>query len=193
MNTQRTALATAFVASLALSACSISDDIQEPELNESSVEASAQATEAVRATEAALIERDPADFTEGGEYPAYVVEFDSQTTCSYFPAGGDGDGYLGCKIAPAGQVPPLDIDNSQGTPPDRLMWVPEIGFATTHDVGGGDAQPVGDVLNPGEKVTISYYTFTHEADGTIRGERDNSWFEISPDGQYSSDHFTPGA
>ncbi|OFT71492.1 hypothetical protein HMPREF3145_03210 [Corynebacterium sp. HMSC05C01] len=191
MNTQRAtpaaALASAFVASLALSACSTSDDVQEAELNESSVDPSAQATEA------ALVERDPADFTEGGEYPAYVVEFDSKTTCSYFPAGGDDDGYLGCVIAPAGQMPPLDIDNSQGTPVDRLMWVSEIGFATTHDVGGGDAQPVGDVLHPGEQVTISYYTFTHGADGTIRGERDNSWFEISPDGQYSSDHFTPGA
>lgn len=194
MNTQRTALAAAVLVAATLTACGTSDSSQDAADSTAQAQVSADVSETTEAeaSEAALVERAPADFTEGGEYPAYVVEFDSRTICSYFPEGGDDDGYLGCEIAPAGQVPPLDIDNNQGTPADRLMWVPEIGFATTHDVGGGDAQPVGDVLNPGEQVTISYYTFTHEANGTIRGERDAYWFEISPDGQYSSDHFTPG-
>lgn len=67
----------------------------------------------------------------------------------------------------------------------------EIGFATTHDTGGGEIDPIGETLAPGEQVTISSYTFTHDKDGTVRGERDGHWFEVSPEGQYASDHFSP--
>lgn len=84
---------------------------------------------------------------------------------------------------------PRETDVSANT---RSPWfTTERRSATTHDTGGGEIDPVGETLAPGEQVTISSYTFTHDKDGTVRGERDGHWFEVSPDGQYASDHFTP--
>lgn len=179
MKATRTLTATVAVA-LALTACSTEEEfLEEPE------------QVLADDTPTAPVERDPDDFTMDGEPSVYAVSFNRGTKCVYFDKGPEYPGYFACDLALSGEIPPLDIDNGQGTPTDTLLWDDEIGFATAHDTGGGEVDPIGETLAPGEQVTISSYTFTHDKDGTVRGERDGHWFEVSPDGQYTSDHFTP--
>lgn len=179
MKPARTLIATV-AAAFALAACSTEEEfLEEPEqvLDDD--------------TPAALVERDPDDFTMDGEPSVYAVSFNRGTKCVYFDKGPEYPGYFACDLALSGEVPPLNNDVGIGTPTDSLLWDDGIGFTTTHDTGGGEIDPVGETLAPGEQVTISSYTFTHDKDGTVRGERDGHWFEVSPDGQYSSDHFSP--
>lgn len=179
MKPARTLIATV-AAALALAACSTEEEfLEEPEqvLDDD--------------TPAAPVERDPNDFTMDGEPSVYAVSFNRGTKCVYLDKGPGRDGYFACDLDLAGEIPPLDHEVGIGTPTDSLLWDDEIGFTTTHDTGGGEIDPVGETLAPGEQVTISSYTFTHDKDGTVRGERDGYWFEVSPNGQYSSDHFTP--
>ena len=71
------------------------------------------------------------------------------------------------------------------------MWDDDRGFAVTYSTGGGEYMPEAAQLFPGQKVTAGDYTFEHVHDGTMRVERAGHWFEVSPQGQYSSDRFTP--
>lgn len=178
MKPARTLIATV-AAALALTACSTEEEfLEEPE-------------QVLDDDTSAPVERNPEDFTMNGEPSVYAVSFNRGTKCAYFDKGPGRDGYFACYLDLAGEIPPLDIESGLGTPTDALLWDDEIGFATTHDTGGGEVDPIGETLAPGEQVTISSYTFTHDKDGTVRGERDGHWFEVSPDGQYASDHFSP--
>ena len=109
--------------------------------------------------------------------------------CVYYAGGG----YFSCDLALAGALPPLDPDYGApaGQHPDVIMWGDGRGFAVTHSTGGGEGMPEAAQLFPGQKVTAGDYTFEHRHDGTVRVERAGHWFELSPQGQYSSDRFTP--
>ena len=192
MRFPRWTLVAACSSALALSACSTGEDLPEPTVTDAAdtpdssvttaTEAAAQATD----TPTGPAERDPAEFTKNGGQ-SYAVTFDAANMCVYYSASG----YFDCDIAPAGELPPIDIDPGLGTPPEVLLWTDTGGFETSQDTGGGEGTPQGDTLNPGEQVTIGPFTLKHSKDGAIRGEREGYWFELSPERQFSSDHFTP--
>lgn len=180
MKTTRATLAATVAVALTLTACTTEEEfLEEPE------------QVLADDTPTAPVERNPDDFAMNGEPAVYGVSFNRGNKCVYFDKGPGRDGYFDCVLDFAGEIPPLDIGNGQGRPTDTLLWNDEIGFATTYDSGGGEVDPIGATLAPGEQVTIHEYIFTHDKDGTVRGERDGHWFEVSPEGQYASDRFTP--
>ena len=122
-------------------------------------------------------------------HPAYAVQVSPTTMCTYFDKEAAQDAYFDCTVELTGNVPPLDIDHGIGGSTDVFLWDPVIGFAATHDVGGGEGVPPAVKLHPGEQVTIAEYTFTQFANGTARVEREGHWFEVDQVGQFSSDRF----
>lgn len=139
----------------------------------------------------ALVERSAMDFNIG-EYDKFDIAFAPDANCSNFEHD-YGNLYIDCHFTLAGDIPPADIDNANGAAPDAIMWVEGKGFRLTQDVGGADRAVQNHPLNKGEFVRTGGTTYTHKSDGTIRVEREGQWFEISPQGQYSSDRFTPHA
>ena len=197
MRTPSAIVAAAFTATLtatALTACSPADEPQE--LPDAADTADTADTGVKPDTPAAPqptgpVERDPEEFNVSSDpqYPAYSVQVSEHAWCVYYDKGAGRSGYFDCSVELDGDIPPLDLDNGQGSATDMLMWDPAVGFISTHDVGGGEGTPPAVNLAPGETVAIAGYTFTQLADGTARVERENHWFEVSPDGQYSSDRF----
>lgn len=144
------------------------------------------------AAPAPLVARNPADFTEADPsdpFAAYALTLSPGNVCMYYAGGG----YFSCTLALQGQLPPLDPDYGApaGQHPDGVMWGDDRGFAVTHETGGGEGMPEPAQLYPGQMVTAGDYTFEHRADGTVRVSRGEHWFEVSPQGQYASDRFTP--
>lgn len=139
----------------------------------------------------ALLERSAMDFNIG-EYDKFDITFSPDANCSNFEHE-YGHLYIDCHFTLDGDIPPADIDNANGAAPDAIMWVEGQGFQLTQDVGGVDRAVQNHPLNKGEFVRTGGTTYTHKPDGTIRVEREGQWFEISPQGQYSSDRFTPHA
>lgn len=149
-------------------------------------------TASFAAAPAPMVERDPADFTEAeptDPFAAYAITLSPGNMCVYYAGGG----YFSCDLALAGALPPLDPDYGApaGQHPDVIMWGDDRGFAVTHSTGGGEGTPEAAQLFPGQNVTAGDYTFHHLPDGTVRVERGEHWFQVSPQGQYSSDRFTP--
>ena len=194
MRTPSAIVAAAFTATLtatALTACSPADEPRELPDATDTADTGVKLDTPAAPQPTGPVERDPDEFNVSSDpqYPAYSVQVSEHAWCVYYDKGAGRDGYFDCSVELAGDIPPLDLDNSQGTAADMLMWDPATGFITTHDVGGGEGTPPAVNLAPGETVAIAGYTFTQLADGTARVERENHWFEVSPDGQYSSDRF----
>lgn len=136
----------------------------------------------------ALTERNPEDFVVDGAYKhMYAIVFgDTFNRCVVKPAE-----YFGCNAEFTGTLPPneTDVALNEG-PADYISFRDGEGFETTK-VLGTDGPTHYETLNPNERVTLGEYTFTINADGTARGERDGHWFELTSSGQYSSPRFTP--
>lgn len=136
----------------------------------------------------ALTERNPEDFVVDGAYKhMYAIVFgDTFNRCVVKPAE-----YFGCNAEFAGTLPPneTDVALNEG-PADYISFDDGEGFVTTK-VLGTDGPTHYEALNPNEQVALGEYTFTIYADGTVHGERDGHWFELTSSGQYSSPRFTP--
>lgn len=163
------------------------DQAQQSELAEPTLSAAPAETEATESSPA-LTERNPEDFVVDGAYQhMYAIIFgDTYNRCVVKPAE-----YFGCNAEFAGTLPPneTDVEFNEG-PADCISFDDGEGFVTTK-VLGTDGPTYYEALNPNEQVTLGEYTFTIHADGTVHGERDNHWFELTKSGQYSSPRFTP--
>lgn len=183
-------LACATLTVLSTTACTgadSTDQAQQNELAEPTLSAAPAETEATESAPA-LTERNPEDFVVDGAYQhMYAIIFgDTYNRCVVKPAE-----YFGCNAEFAGTLPPneTDVELNEG-PADYISFDDGEGFVTTK-VLGTDGPTYYEALNPNEQVTLGEYTFTIHADGTVHGERDGHWFELTQSGQYSSPRFTP--
>ena len=111
----------------------------------------------------------------------------------------------GCVFDFQGTVPPFDSDVNlkAGDSTNKVHPAPGIGFIVSESSIDSLLEDTA-VLASGEKVTFGEYELAHLADGTIRAEGPDTlskrdpqyadtcyWFELSPDGQYSSHRFDP--
>lgn len=155
---------------------------------------STTSSEATTASEAAVVERSADDFqVSGTNFPAFSVEFaGNPTRCVAFPKTGS-ELYFDCKVELSGTIPPIDSDPAPqlGGTVDVIMFLNPDGFITTYDVGGGEGTPKAGTLAKNERVDAGGFIFEYSKDGTIRVEKGNRWFELDPDGQYSSHRFDP--
>lgn len=136
-------------------------------------------------------ERDAEDFNIG--YPGSYQVLIGGSRCSQYDHRPEGVLSLSCKVSLTGDIPPVEVNaGPAGQLADVVMWT-DGHFATSQETGGGDVPPQYAPLERGEQVVIDETKFTHKPDGTLRIERSGSWFEISPDGQYSSDTYSPNA
>lgn len=195
MRKPHAALAATLMAATTVAACD-SDDVIEvtstvtaPVAEEAAVTESATATGTPTPTGPLVRDAEEFRIFPDAAHPAYAVQVSPTTMCTYFDKEAAQDAYFDCNVELTGNVPPLDIDHGIGGSTDVFLWDPAIGFAATHDVGGGEGVPPAVKLHPGEQVTIAKYTFTQFANGTARVEREGHWFEVDPTGQFSSDRF----
>lgn len=195
MRKPHAALAATLLATTTMAACD-SDDVIEvtstvtaPAAEEAAVTESATATGTPTPTGPLVRDAEEFRIFPDAAHPAYAVQVSPTTMCTYFDKEAAQDAYFDCNVELTGNVPPLDIDHGIGGSTDVFLWDPAIGFAATHDVGGGEGHPPAVKLHPGEQVTIAEYTFTQFANGTARVEREGHWFEVDPAGQFSSDRF----
>lgn len=151
-------------------------------------------SEMTTTSEAAVVERSADDFqVSGTNFPAFSVEFaGNPTRCVALPKTGS-DVYFDCEVELSGTIPPINSDPAPqlGGTVDVIMFLNPDGFITTYDVGGGEGTPKAGTLAKNERVEAGGFTFEYSKDGTIRVEKGNRWFELDPDGQYSSDRFDP--
>lgn len=184
------AFACAFTA-LAATACSSSE---ESASNFTSVPSSSEAaaTSEATTTEAEIIERSAEDFKRA-ELGAvwYELAFgDGARECLIKPD----QNFLSCEVQFNGVIPPMEMNDTSGVfaddDPDTIDYEEGLGFKAVYDV---TSHPIDTdrVLNAGETVVIDGATFTLAKDGTARVERDDHWFEVDTEGQYSSDRFDP--
>lgn len=155
---------------------------------------SSTSSQATPTSENAVVERSAEDFqVPGTNSPAFSVEFaGNPTLCVAYPKNGSND-YFDCDVELSGTIPPIDSDPAPqlGSTVDVIMFMNPDGFITTYDIGGGEGTPKAGTLAKNERVEAGGFTFEYSKDGTIRVERGKQWFELDPDGQYSSHRFDP--